>query len=301
MMAPFLKLPIRHRRRPEDLPGVSGAARLDRTHQEPHQAAAARRDRDHRPRSTSTGSAPRRCCGQQVAAVVNAAPSISGRYPNLGPQILVEAGIPLIDDVGPDVFTKVSEGDLVRLDGETLYVGDEVVAKGTAADRRDGRRRDGRGQGRPRRAARGVRGQHDGVPEARARAAARRRRRARDPDQDRRPARAGRGPRLPLPRGPGDAAALHPGVPAGPDRRGRRRRRAAGGRLPAGHDRRRHGLGLRQGAALRRRDRRARLPGRPGARPGAGRAARASRRCSSRPPAPARTSRCCWPTTRAPA
>ena len=66
----------------------------------------------------------------QVAAVVNVARSISGRYPNLGPQILVEAGIPLVDDVGPDVFAKVHEGDLVRLDGETLYAGDQVAAKG---------------------------------------------------------------------------------------------------------------------------------------------------------------------------
>lgn len=55
-----------------------------------------------------------------VAAVINVARSISGRYPNLGPQILVEAGIPLIDDVGPDVFSKVREGDRVRVDGGAL-------------------------------------------------------------------------------------------------------------------------------------------------------------------------------------
>jgi len=67
-------------------------------------------------------------CG--VAAVINVARSISGRYPNLGPQILVEAGVPLIDDVGPDVFTKVHEGDLVRVDGEALLSADQVVAKG---------------------------------------------------------------------------------------------------------------------------------------------------------------------------
>jgi uncharacterized membrane-anchored protein len=67
-------------------------------------------------------------CG--VAAVINVARSISGRYPNLGPQILVEAGIPLIDDVGPDVFTKVREGDRVRVDGGALIAGDQVVAKG---------------------------------------------------------------------------------------------------------------------------------------------------------------------------
>ncbi|MFL6054813.1 MAG: putative cytokinetic ring protein SteA [Actinoallomurus sp.] len=66
----------------------------------------------------------------QVAAVINVARSISGRYPNLGPQILVEAGIPLIDDVGPDVFTKVHEGDVVRVDGETVYAGEQVATKG---------------------------------------------------------------------------------------------------------------------------------------------------------------------------
>jgi uncharacterized membrane-anchored protein len=66
----------------------------------------------------------------QVAAVVNAAPSISGRYPNLGPQLLVEAGIPLVDDVGPEVFDEVREGQPVRLDGDTLYVGEAVAAKG---------------------------------------------------------------------------------------------------------------------------------------------------------------------------
>ncbi len=68
---------------------------------------------------------------RQVSAVVNVAASMTGRYPNLGPQLLLEAGIPLLDDVGPDVFEKVSEGHLVRLDGDTLYAGEVVVAKGT--------------------------------------------------------------------------------------------------------------------------------------------------------------------------
>ena len=66
----------------------------------------------------------------QVAAVVNASPSISGRYPNLGHQVLLEAGIPLLDDVGPEVFNLVSEGMWVRLHGDTLYAGTAVVAKG---------------------------------------------------------------------------------------------------------------------------------------------------------------------------
>jgi len=62
--------------------------------------------------------------------VVNVSVSISGRYPNHGPQVLVEAGIPLLDEAGPDVFTRVTEGTVVWLDGEDLYVGEEVIAKG---------------------------------------------------------------------------------------------------------------------------------------------------------------------------
>src|SRR5487761_1642614 len=70
----------------------------------------------------------------RVAAVVNAAKSITGRYPNLGPQLLLEAGIPLVDDAGHDVMTKVIEGAVVRLDGEVLYCNDQVVAKGVLQD-----------------------------------------------------------------------------------------------------------------------------------------------------------------------
>ena len=42
------------------------------------------------------------------AAVVNASASISGRYPNVGPLLLHQAGIPLLDDVGEDVMEPVS-------------------------------------------------------------------------------------------------------------------------------------------------------------------------------------------------
>jgi uncharacterized membrane-anchored protein len=65
-----------------------------------------------------------------VVAVVNAAPSISGRYPNLGPLILLEAGVPLIDRVGPLLMRKVREGDQLRIDGDRLYRGASLVAVG---------------------------------------------------------------------------------------------------------------------------------------------------------------------------
>src|SRR5258708_15978606 len=58
----------------------------------------------------------------QVAAVVNAAPSMSGRYPNLGPQLLLDAGVPLIYDVGSHVFDNICDRSMDPLSGDTLHV-----------------------------------------------------------------------------------------------------------------------------------------------------------------------------------
>ncbi|MGC4897562.1 putative cytokinetic ring protein SteA [Micromonospora sp. DT31] len=69
-----------------------------------------------------------------VAAVLNAKPSVSGRYPNLGPEVLVAAGIPLLDDLGESVFEQVREGGQVRIEGNTVFVGAEPVAHGCLQD-----------------------------------------------------------------------------------------------------------------------------------------------------------------------
>lgn len=67
-----------------------------------------------------------------VSAVVNAVPSVSGRYPNLGPGILLGAGIPLIDDAGPELFATLDEGDRVALDGARLLdANGALLAEGT--------------------------------------------------------------------------------------------------------------------------------------------------------------------------
>jgi uncharacterized membrane-anchored protein len=61
--------------------------------------------------------------------VLNAARSTSGRYPNLGPEILVEAGVPLLDDLGADVMT-VHEGRRLRVVDGAVYDGELLVAEG---------------------------------------------------------------------------------------------------------------------------------------------------------------------------
>ncbi len=67
-------------------------------------------------------------CG--VSAVLNARRSITGRYPNLGPHILLAAGIQLVDAVGPLLLRKIREGDRVRVDGDRIYVGERLVGVG---------------------------------------------------------------------------------------------------------------------------------------------------------------------------
>src|SRR3954469_21036758 len=57
-----------------------------------------------------------------VAAVLNAKPSISGRYPNLGPEVLIQAGITLIDDLGEELFDRIREGDLISIESDTVVV-----------------------------------------------------------------------------------------------------------------------------------------------------------------------------------
>jgi uncharacterized membrane-anchored protein len=70
----------------------------------------------------------------QVAGVVNAAKSISGRYPNMGPLLVAAAGIPLLDDVGADVIDEIVEGQLVRVEGNEVWIGDRCIGKGHRQD-----------------------------------------------------------------------------------------------------------------------------------------------------------------------
>ncbi|HEV8558244.1 MAG TPA: putative cytokinetic ring protein SteA [Actinophytocola sp.] len=67
----------------------------------------------------------------EVAGVVNASPSISGRYPNLGPEMLVGAGITLIDGVGADALRTIKEGFRLRLHDGVVYAGEREVARGS--------------------------------------------------------------------------------------------------------------------------------------------------------------------------
>ena len=220
------------------LPGLHGPARVER-----RAPALARRARpgdiavlEH---LDLDGSSARLLLDAGVAAVVNAAPCISGRYPNLGPQLLVQAGIPVLDQVGPEVIRVLDDGDKLRLDGDALYRGDELVCRGTLLTAESVAHRHGRRPDRPRFPAAGVRPRHHRAPAPGARPAARRHRR---PGRRHPASRAARWSSSPAARAPSATCATcavaadhRPGA-----RRGRRgRRRAARRRAASAPGRRR--------------------------------------------------------------
>ncbi len=64
-----------------------------------------------------------------VGAIVNADQSISGRYPNGGPQRVVAAKVPLLDAVGRSVMETVHDGEIVELRDDALWrAGEKLVA-----------------------------------------------------------------------------------------------------------------------------------------------------------------------------
>jgi uncharacterized membrane-anchored protein len=120
--------------REPDLPGLWGIVRIDSRTKDltkrlkPGDIAVI----DHQDIDRVSAEALLAC---KPMAVVNAALSITGRYPNMGPEILLDAGVPVLDNVGDDVMLALKDGTAARLDGDTLYVGELVMAKGILLDR----------------------------------------------------------------------------------------------------------------------------------------------------------------------
>jgi uncharacterized membrane-anchored protein len=129
MKVPGSKMPGLRGRKVSDLPGVTAVARIDRRTKrltkrlEPGEIAII----DHVDVDRVSAEALVAC---GAAAVVNVAAGISGRYPNLGPQILLEAGVPFVDNATPELFERVKDGDVVRLHDGVVHLDDEIVGKG---------------------------------------------------------------------------------------------------------------------------------------------------------------------------
>ncbi|WP_062134299.1 putative cytokinetic ring protein SteA [Demequina aestuarii] len=66
---------------------------------------------------------------RRPAAVVDVQSAISGRYPTGGPRVLLEADIPLIDEVGGGILG-MKDGAQAAISGSQVLVGGEVIAEG---------------------------------------------------------------------------------------------------------------------------------------------------------------------------
>ena len=63
-------------------------------------------------------------------AVLNAQPSLTGRAAALGPRLILEAGIVLVDDLGQDIMS-LREGQEVTVTGSKVLVDGSVIATGS--------------------------------------------------------------------------------------------------------------------------------------------------------------------------
>ncbi|MEU8325693.1 putative cytokinetic ring protein SteA [Nonomuraea sp. NPDC048881] len=129
MKVPGSKMPGLRGRKVGDLPGVTAVARIDRRTKrltkrlQPGEIAII----DHVDVDRVSAEALVAC---GAAAVVNVAAGISGRYPNLGPQILLDASVPFVDNANPELFERVKDGDVIRVHEGVIYLDDDVVGKG---------------------------------------------------------------------------------------------------------------------------------------------------------------------------
>lgn len=130
-----MKMPSRTRTSPTRT-GVVGTVRTDRRTSallgrlQPGDVAVL----DHRDLDRRTAQA---LLDAEVAAVIDASPLLSGRYPALGPSVLVESGIPVVDRLGADSAAGLGDGTRVRVhDGVVTTLDEEPVelARGRAVD-----------------------------------------------------------------------------------------------------------------------------------------------------------------------
>jgi uncharacterized membrane-anchored protein len=117
------------RRKVTDLPGVTAVARIDRRTKRLTKRLQAGEIAiiDHVDVDRVSAEALVAC---GAAGVVNVSAGISGRYPNMGPQIILEAGVPFVDNATPELFERIKDGDLVRLHEGAVYLDDEIAGKG---------------------------------------------------------------------------------------------------------------------------------------------------------------------------
>ena len=71
----------------------------------------------------------------KIKLVINAAQSISGRYPNKGPGILVENNILIIDNIGEEVFHDLQEGQIIEVVDNKIYRSGQLLCEAEVLDK----------------------------------------------------------------------------------------------------------------------------------------------------------------------
>ena len=69
-----------------------------------------------------------------VLAVLNCSPSSTGAYPNMGPLLLVQAGIHLVDLPDDRLFKELKDGEAITVRGGSVIRGSKEVATGEVRD-----------------------------------------------------------------------------------------------------------------------------------------------------------------------
>lgn len=73
---------------------------------------------------------------KKVKAVINTKKFISGKYPTLGPDVLLEAGIFLLEIEDNRIFSTLKDGDRIKIKGTKVFYGNKKVGEGTIIDNR---------------------------------------------------------------------------------------------------------------------------------------------------------------------
>lgn len=80
-------------------------------------------------------SLAQRLIDAKVAVVINTSQFTTGSVPNYGPQMMLDAGMLLIEGVGSDVWSSVKDGKKGRVTDEgKLFFGERLVASGTVLE-----------------------------------------------------------------------------------------------------------------------------------------------------------------------
>lgn len=133
-----MKLPLRRTPAPA-LPGTIGTVRVDRrTSEVIHRLGAG--DLAIIDELDLDAATAKAIAAAGAVAVIDVAPLISGRFPNLGPEILAEAGILLVE-AAPESMRGVRDGSTVRLHEGDLFDGVVRIGEGVLVTAEDIARR----------------------------------------------------------------------------------------------------------------------------------------------------------------